>query len=147
MKERISIIFILILGLLGVICGLDIYAETQWFKMNGIKTQREIIELKEENDTKSYRATFVFRDINNNKIKTVSNISTSPPIGKVGEIVNVIYLKDNPTRARIESILWELISLIFSTLIGGLFIKIAISQIKQWKTLSFDDAETEKSIE
>ncbi len=77
MKERISIIFILILGLLGVICGLGIYAETQWFKMNGIKTQGEIIELKEENDTKSYRATFVFRDINNNKIKTVSNISTS----------------------------------------------------------------------
>ncbi len=85
MKERISIIFILILGLLGVICGLDIYAETQWFKMNGIKTQREIIELKEENDTKSYRATFVFRDINNNKIKTVSNISTS----------NVKYIKYN----------------------------------------------------
>lgn len=143
--EKISIIIILISGFVCISLGIGFYYKNENFKKNAIRTQGTIVEF--EVHKRSYIPIFVFYDINNNLVKLRGNISTSPPIGRVGDSVKVIYHKDNPNGAKIE-LFWLALLPLFAFGGFGLFLVVAsISVMKGWGKASFDVKVNEKNIE
>jgi hypothetical protein len=143
--EKISIIIMLISGFACITLGIGFYYKNENFKKNAIRTQGTIVELKERK--RAYIPIFVFYDINNNQVKVTARISTSPPIGRVGDSVKVIYHKDNPSGAKIE-LFWLALLPLFAFGGFGLFLVVAsISVMKGWGKATFDVKVNEKNIE
>ncbi len=97
---------------------------------NGIKTKAKVIELIEVSgdDGYTYKPVFEYTDREHNTVKFKSDISSSPSPYNVGDIVEIVYSKDNYEKKIISFwglYRWPIISLSIACpllIIGGGYI-------------------------
>lgn len=134
-NQKQSIVIFLTIGTILLLIGIGAYVEMQMFKSKAIKTYGKITKLtksysKNSGGSYSYIPTFVFKDLQNNQIEVIANISTNPPIGEIGDSIPIIYHSDNPKGARIESTIMGIVFQLMFSGLGLFFIFAAIMEIR-----------------
>lgn len=87
----------LLLSVVLIYFAVKHYNTSKDLMTNGIKTKAKVIELIEisGDDGYTYKPVFEYTDRVNNIVKFKSDVSSSPPSHNVGDIVNIVYSKDN----------------------------------------------------
>jgi hypothetical protein len=94
---------------IAVAFGFGVY--TSVFLIRSVATKGTIVDLvperDEENDTVNYASTFTFIAVDGKTYTVTSGVATNPPGFKVGQDVQVYYLKSHPANAKLASF-WQL---------------------------------------
>ena len=114
----------LIMILLGLYFGYRSYIFTQ----NAIYTTATIVDFVEREDeedgTISYAPVFIFKDMQGNSYKVVSNTSSNPPVGEVGDEIEILYDPRDPQNAEQNSFfsIWGLSAILIGIALSILLI-------------------------
>ena len=88
------------------------------------------VERKSENGDSLYAPVYVFEDQTGNTHKITSSVSSSPPVGEVGDSIDLLYAPEDPENVEIDSFssLWLLPTAfgIMGILEASLFLGIAL---------------------
>ena len=114
MAKVLSVVCLLMI-LLAVGFGLHSYS----FLMSAVVTEAKIIELipRESDGNTMFAPVYVFEDAGGNEIKKHSSTASFPPIGSVGDTIEILYSPDDPKKSRLNTFFsrWGLPSIL-----GGL---------------------------
>lgn len=58
-----------------------------------------LIERKNDNGDTLYAPVYVFEDQNGNEVKIISSTASWPPVGEIGDSIEVLYLPSDPQRS------------------------------------------------
>lgn len=107
MPSRIIGVLFLFFALLPGAGAVWFYTSTSEFIRNATSASGVVIEVKPSSggDGTTYHAVFEFSDAGGNKHQSVSGWSSNPPAYAVGETVEVLYSRSNPSDARLHSFL------------------------------------------
>lgn len=98
-------------GIISFCVGICFATYTVVFIARSASTTGTIIRLDQvpdqENDTVNYAPAFSFKAQSGSDYTVRSSTATNPPGLKIGEQVRVIYLKDDPSSAKLDSF-WQL---------------------------------------
>jgi len=90
-------------------CGIGVY--TSVWLCKSAATEGTIVNLSpvfdEENDTTNFAPYFSFKAADGHTYTVQSNVATNPPGFEVGESVRVLYLRTDPTSAKLGSF-WQI---------------------------------------
>ena len=91
----------LIIGSLFLITGIGLYLTTSGLRKKGIKTKAKVKNHKQENDGEdsSIHEVFEFEDKNGKIHQSKSLVGSSFGLYEKGQVVEIIYDKDNPQKA------------------------------------------------
>ncbi len=99
---RFGLLFIL-LGTVFFCIGIALSGDYILFRQGTISTTGKIIELMKSSDSNAFSPKCVFYDENHNEHVFYSRIYTNPPTGKVGDGIEIMYKKNNPSKARVKA--------------------------------------------
>jgi len=102
-----GIIFGLIFGSVGFILialALFFLVRTRSFINNSLQTQGTITQMAYSSDSEGggYTPVFRFRTMQGQEVEVAGGLRSNPPQFKVGQVIDVLYDPDNPSRARIK---------------------------------------------
>ena len=72
-----------------------------------------VMHFDQEHNTKTFAPVFVFQDANGINHKVSSNTYSYPPIGQVGDKINILYNPSNPENAKEDSFFSLWVSLLY----------------------------------
>ncbi len=99
---KVCITFSLIFILIAVYLGYRSYS----FQQIAISTKGQIVELVERTDSEGgtlFAPVFTFTDNQGQVQKVYSSVSSYPPIGNVGDTIDILYDPKNPKNADIDT--------------------------------------------
>ena len=75
------------------------------FLRTAVVTKARVIELvpRQSNGNTTFAPVFVFEDSEGNKIEKYSNMATYPPVGSVGDTIEILYSPDDPGKSRLNT--------------------------------------------
>ena len=102
-----TIIFSLVFGAVGFILvalAVFFWLRTRAFLETAQKAQGTVIRLvySSDSDGGGYSPVYTFRTMSGQVIEVTDNMSSNPPQFKEGQIIDVLYDPDDPSRARIN---------------------------------------------
>jgi hypothetical protein len=118
-----------LLNLLCIVLALTgyYYGRTSWdLSRDGVSVTGTVVLLKESADTENSGVTYtpvITYAVDGQSHTFTSNVSSDPPTYNVGDPVNIIYERDNPSRARVDS--WKELWLL-PVILGGSALMIAV---------------------
>jgi len=94
---------LLLLGLTLLYFAIKLYNKSNALMTDGVKTTATVIQLLEVSgdDGSTYKPVFEFTDRNHNRQQFQSDVSSSPPVYKVGEKVKVVYNASDPEEVKV----------------------------------------------
>jgi hypothetical protein len=100
--KTIEIVYVILFSISVILIyfGLKNYYKTKYLLTTGLRTKATVIDLivVSGDDGDTYKPIFEYTNSKNKLISFKSDVSSSPPAYSVGEIVNIIYSKDNEER-------------------------------------------------
>ncbi len=80
-------------------------------------TITNLIEQKSEEGDTLYAPVYVFKDQTGSEVKIISSTASWPPVGEIGDSIEVLYIPHNPQRSILNNFFskWG-----FSAILGGL---------------------------
>ncbi|HEY3760193.1 MAG TPA: DUF3592 domain-containing protein [Verrucomicrobiae bacterium] len=108
---RISAPIVIILGTITIIAAICFSLYTWHFVRKAQRTTGTVIEMVADkgrsSDSRGTAPVFQFHDVNGQSYTITSSLYSSPPEFRVGDVVSILYLKENPRQAHIDSF-WQL---------------------------------------
>jgi hypothetical protein len=135
LPKKAKSIGLIILGSMFCIGGLWSFIDTQDFVSQAIQTEGTIIQFIKETriNGQIYKPVFSFSDNSgiNHQVKGI--IASSPPIGKIGDKIVILYKSSDPNNARINDVFFLYLFPIISSSIGFIILMVGYFQFRKSK--------------
>ena len=132
------------IGIISLVACLYFFISTIHFMMQANPTTGKVIELDDQTASsfkldryKSpgniYAPVVLFKTERQERVAFTTQIRTDPPMYKPGDVVDVLYLPDNPQVAKINTLFYLWSPALFSGVFAAIFIIVSIRTRKdQW---------------